>query len=121
VRLWVWDVNGYVLVEQQDQLIDIAVECGRVQQVEALVVGEERVGTVVEEEVYNVVVAALSCPEDGRCDSISAFCVDGGTCLDEEVAEGVVVVDGRPLEHRGQPVSVLLWGMCVCNIIHAME
>ena len=84
-------------MQQQDQLVDIAVKRGRVQQVEALVVGEERVGAVVEEEVHNVVIAALSSPEDGRCNGISAFCVDGCAGLDEEVAEGVVVINGCPL------------------------
>lgn len=66
-------------------------------EVEALVVGEERVGAVVEEEVYNVVVAALCGPEDGCCYGVAAFCVDGGAGLDEEVAEGEVVVDCCPL------------------------
>jgi hypothetical protein len=108
MRLRIRDIDGYVLVEQQDQLVDIAVERGRVQQVEALVIGEERVGAVVEEEVYDVVVAALSSPEDGCCDGISAFCVDWGAGLDEEVAEGIVVVDSRPLEHHGQLLSMLL-------------
>jgi hypothetical protein len=113
VRLRVWDIDWYVLVEQQDQLVDIAVERGRVQQVEALVVGEERVGAVVEEEVDNVVVAALSSPEDGCCDGISTFCVYWGAGLDEEVAEGIVVVDSCPLEHHGQLLSALLWEFCV--------
>jgi hypothetical protein len=84
-------------MEQEDQLVDIAVESGRVQQVEALVVGEERVGAVVEEEVHDVVVAAFGSPQDGCCDGVSAFCVDGRASLDKEVAEGVVVVDCRPL------------------------
>ena len=97
MRLQVGDIDGYVLVEQQDQLVHIAVEGGRVQQVEALIVGEERIGPVVEEEVHDVVIAALSSPEDGRCNGISAFGVDGCAGLDEEVAEGVVVVDGCPL------------------------
>ena len=93
-------VNGYVLVEKEDDLVDIAVEGRAVQEVEALVVGEERVGAVVEEEVDDVVVAALSSPQDGCRDSIAALCVDGCAGLDEEVAEGVVVVDGRPLCRR---------------------
>jgi hypothetical protein len=62
-----------------------------------LVIGEERVGAVVEEEVDNVVVASFRGPEDGCCYSVAAFCVDGGAGLDEEVAEGVVVVDCCPL------------------------
>jgi hypothetical protein len=69
------------------------------QQVEALVVGEERVGAMVEEEVHNVIVAALGRPQDGCSNGISAFCIDGCTGLYEVVAEGVVVVDSRPLHH----------------------
>lgn len=86
-------------MEQQGDLVDIAVERGRVQQVEALVVGEERVGAVVEEEVHDVVVAALCSPQDGCCDSVAALCVDGRAGLDEEVAEGIVVVDCGPLPY----------------------
>lgn len=67
------------------------------QEVEALVVGKERVGAVVEEKVNDVVVAALRGPEDGCCDSIAALCVDGCAGCDEEVAEGVVIVDSSPL------------------------
>jgi hypothetical protein len=68
-----------------------------VQEIEALVVGEERVGAVVEEKIDNVVVAALCRPEDGCCNRIAAFCVDGCASLDQEVAESVVIVDGSPL------------------------
>ena len=65
MALGIWNINGYVLVEQQDDLVHIAVERGAVQEIEALVVGEERVGAVVEQEVDNVVVATLRSPEDG--------------------------------------------------------
>jgi hypothetical protein len=68
-----------------------------VQEVEALVVGKERVGAMVEEEVDDVVVAALRGPEDGCRDGIATLCIDGCAGLDEEVAEGVVVVDSCPL------------------------
>ena len=95
--LRVGNVDGDVLVQQQDELVDVAVEGGRVQQVEALVVGEERIGAVLEQQVDDVVVAAFGGPEDGRGDGIAAFGVEGRAGLDEEVAQGIVVVDGRPL------------------------
>jgi hypothetical protein len=50
------------LVKKQDNLIDVAVEGRAVQEIEALIVGEERVGAVIEKEVDDVVVAALGCP-----------------------------------------------------------
>lgn len=56
------------------------------EQVEALVVGEQGVGAMVEKEVDNVVVAALCSPEDRRCNGIAALGVDGRAGLDEEVA-----------------------------------
>jgi len=84
-------------MQKHDDLEDIPVQSRAVQEVEALVVGKEWIGAVVEEEVDNVVVAALGRPQHRRCDSITALCVDGGTGLDEEVAEGIVVVNGRPL------------------------
>jgi hypothetical protein len=68
-----------------------------VQEVEALVVGEEGIGAVVEEEIDDVVVATLCSPQNGCRDSIAALCVDGCAGLDEEVAESVVIVDGGPL------------------------
>lgn len=67
------------------------------QEVEALVVGEKGVGAVVQEQVHDVVVAAFGGPEHGGCDGISAFCIYGGAGLDQEMAEGVVVVDCCPL------------------------
>jgi hypothetical protein len=99
VRLRVWYIDGYVLVEEEHELVDIAVERGRMQQVEALVIGEERVGAVVKEEIHDVVVAALRSPEHGSRNGIATFRIDGRAGLDEKVAEGVVVVDGRPLRH----------------------
>lgn len=62
MRLRIWNVDGYVLVEEKHDLVDIAVEGRRMEQVEALVVSEERVGAVVEQEVHDVVVAALRRP-----------------------------------------------------------
>lgn len=62
VGLRVGDVDGDVLVQQQDELVDVAVEGGRVQQVEALVVGEQRVRAVLEQQVDDVVIAALRSP-----------------------------------------------------------
>jgi hypothetical protein len=73
-----------------------------VQQVEALVVGEEGVGAVLEQQVHNVIVAALGRPQDRRGDGIAALCVDVCAAGDEEVAEGVVVVDGGPLGRVSQ-------------------
>lgn len=67
------------------------------QQIEALVVGEERVGAVVEQQVDDIVVASFGGPEDRRGYGIAAFCVEGSASLDEEVTESVVVVDSGPL------------------------
>lgn len=68
------------------------------QQVEALVVGKERIGAVVEEEVHDVIVAALRCPQDGCGYCITAFRINRRAGLYEVVAEGIVVVDSRPLQ-----------------------
>lgn len=87
-------------MQEQDYLVYVPVEGGRVEQVEALVVGEERIGAMVEEQVDDVVVAALRSPEYWCCDGVAAFCVDRDAGLDEEMAQGVVVVDGCPLFRR---------------------
>jgi hypothetical protein len=68
-----------------------------VEEIEALVVCEERVGAVLEEQVHNVVMAFLCGPEDGSCDGIAAFGVEVCALLDKEMAECVVVVYGCPL------------------------
>jgi hypothetical protein len=100
MTLCVGDVHGDVLVQEEDELEDVAVESGRVEEVEALVVGNERVGAVLEQQVDDVVVAAFGGPEDGSGYGIAALCVDVGTGLDEEVAQGVVVVNRSPLCSR---------------------
>ena len=97
VGLRVGDVDGNILVQEEHELVDVAVEGGRVEEVEALVVGEEGVGAVLEQQVHDVVVAAFGGPEDGRSDGIAAFGVERRAGLDEEVAERIVVVDGGPL------------------------
>lgn len=60
--LRVGDVDGYVLVQEKDQLVHIAVEGGRVQEVKALVVGDEGVGAVLEQQMDDVIVAAFRGP-----------------------------------------------------------
>lgn len=104
MALRVWNVDGNILVEEQDKLEYIAVEGCAVQEVEALVIGKEGVGAMVEKEVDDVVVAALCGPQHGCCDSIAAFRVDGCAGLNKEVAERVVVIDGRPLFTNQSPL-----------------
>lgn len=94
-------------MQEQDQLVDVAVECGGVQEVEALVVSEQRVGTVLKQEVYDVVVASLSGPEDWRCDSVSSFGVDVCAALYQEMTQGVVIVDGGPLPRLASMLSIV--------------
>jgi len=62
VTLSVGYIYGYVLVEEQNQLKDVAVKCSGMKEVEALVVGKERVCAVLEEEVYHIVVTLLCGP-----------------------------------------------------------
>lgn len=71
------------------------------EEIEALVVGEERIGPVLQEHVYEVIVTFLRGPEDGSSDGIAAFCVHIGAALDEEVAERIVIVNGGPLHGNG--------------------
>ena len=84
-------------MEEQDKLVDVAVEGSGVQEIEALIVGEQRVRAMLKQEVYDVIVASLSGPEDGCCDSVSSFSVDVCAALYQEMAQGVVVVDRGPL------------------------
>lgn len=67
------------------------------EEIKALIVGEERVGAFLEKQVDDVVMALLCSPEDRSSDSISALGIDVGPFFDEEVAKGMVVIDGRPL------------------------
>jgi hypothetical protein len=55
----VLDVYRNALVQEEDDQEDVAVEGADVQRVVALVVGYERVGAVLQEEVDSVVVAPL--------------------------------------------------------------
>lgn len=62
-----------------------------------MVICEERIGAMLEEQVDNVVVAALCGPEHWRGISISAFSIDGCASADEKVAERVAVAYSGPL------------------------
>jgi hypothetical protein len=53
-----------------------------VEEVEALVVGKQRVCAVFEQEVDDVVVTSLGCPEDGCCDGVPSFGIDVCAALD---------------------------------------
>lgn len=90
-------VDGNALVEQQDNQQDIPVECRDVKRIVALGIGDERIGAVLKQQVDSVIMAPLSCPLERRSDGITAFVVDLGAVLDEELAHGVLVVNGGPL------------------------
>ena len=67
------------------------------QEVEALVVGKQRIGAMLEQQVDDVVVASFRGPQDWRCNGVSSFRIDRGAVLDEEVAQSVVIVNCSPL------------------------
>ena len=48
MALRVWNVHRYLLMQKHDDLEDIPVQSCAVQEVEALVVGKERIGAVIE-------------------------------------------------------------------------
>jgi len=53
-----------------------------VKEIESLVVGEEWVSAVLEEQVYDIIVAFFRGPEDRCCDGVTTFCVDIYALLD---------------------------------------
>jgi hypothetical protein len=69
-----------------------------VKEVEALIVGEERVGPALEEEINDVVMALLCSPQDRCSNRVSSFGIYIGAVLDEEMAKCVVVIDRGPLD-----------------------
>lgn len=52
---------------------------------------------MVKQQVYDVVIAAFRSPQDWCCAGFAAFRIDRCAGLDEEMAESIVIVDGRPL------------------------
>lgn len=81
------------------------------QEVEALIIGEERVGAVFEKQVDDVVVASFRSPEDWCSNSIAALRVDVGAALDKEMAERIVVVNCGPLRIGS---AAVVGRHCVC-------
>lgn len=63
-----------------------------------MVVGEERIGAILEQQVNNIIVALLRGPQDRSGNGISSFCVYVGALLDKVMAKCVVVVDRGPLD-----------------------
>lgn len=62
VCLRIWNIHRYILVQQQNELVDVTIQRRGVEEVKALVVGEERVGTVLEEKVDDIIVASFGSP-----------------------------------------------------------
>lgn len=56
------------------------------EKVEPLVIGEERVGAILEEKVHDVVITSFGGPKDWCCDSVAAFRVYICAILEEEMA-----------------------------------
>jgi len=93
----VGNIDGDALVKKQDEEENVAIEGGDVESIVSLLVGDERVGAVVKEKIDDVVVTALSSPLEWCCDRVAAFPIHFGSMVDEELAHGILVVDGRPL------------------------
>lgn len=92
-------------MKEQDKLVYISIEGRGVQEIEALVIGEKRIGTMFEEEVDNVVMAAFGSPENGGSDGIPSFGVDVCAVGNEEMAQCIMIVDGSPLGKARQHLT----------------
>ena len=105
MTLRIGNVDLKVLVEKQHQLEYISVQSRAVKQIEALVVGKERIGTVLQEEVYDIVVTTLCRPQNRGCERVTTLRIYVCTRLDKKMAKGVVVVDRCPLFAQSVSIS----------------
>lgn len=98
MALGVRDIDGDFLVKEKDEKERVSVNGREVQDIVALRVREEGIGAVIEEEVDDVVVAALGSPHRRCSDRLAASGVDFGTRVEEEFAEFIAVVYCCPLQ-----------------------
>lgn len=97
VAVAVQHIDRDALVQQQDNEQDVAVKGRDVEGVVALRVGNEGIGSALEQQVDGIVMASLSRPLQRRSNGLAALFIELGAVLDEERAHGVLVVDGSPL------------------------
>lgn len=52
---------------------------------------------MLEKQIDGIVMTSLGCPLERRGDGLAALVVDFGAVFDEELAHGVLIVNGGPL------------------------
>lgn len=97
------------LMQKQDELENISIQRGAMQEVVALVIGDQGIGTVGQKQRDNVQVAFLRGPENWSRERVPTSGVDRSPGLQEEVTEGIVAVDCSPLDEA--LLAMLLVGL----------
>lgn len=64
MSLCVWSVHCEVAIEEERELEHIAIHGRILYQVKALIVGKQRIGAVLEQEINDVVVAVSGSPKN---------------------------------------------------------
>ena len=86
----------------------------------ALVIPYQRISAIRKEERNDLEVESLARPEDWSCLGIAAFRIDVGACLDQEMAQGMVSVDGGPLPSHQPLLYLYIHAHCsfpTCNAV----
>ena len=98
MALHIGNVHGYVwLMKEKCELQDIAIQHSRMQEIVALVILRQRVGTMRQKQLNDLQVTSFAGPEDGCGLGISSFRIDIGSRLNEKMAQRVMSVDSSPL------------------------
>ena len=80
-------------MKNEHELEHISIEGSKVQQAVALSISQKRIGPRLQEQIDDVVVAFMSCPDYGRSGDRSPLGVDIDSAFDEILAQCVMVVD----------------------------
>lgn len=109
----VWPIDGDILVEEEDQEEDVAVDSGKVKDIVTLSINDQGVRPVLEKQSNYIIVTSLCCPH-GRCsDRVASLDINIGACSNQEFAKCVVVVDRCPLDDT---ISVLIRRMFIAIV-----
>ena len=93
----IWPVNWDILEKEKNQKEDIAVDGGKMKNIVALRISDQRIGSILQKQINNIIMAFLRRPHCRRSDRIASLDIDVGARFNQELAESKMVIDRCPL------------------------
>ena len=84
-------------MEEENEEENVSVDSGKMEYIIALYISDQRIGSILQKQIDNIVMTSLRSPHGWWGDRISSLDVDISARFNQVFAERIVIVDCCPL------------------------